>query len=606
MQAIGIDLGTTFSCVAAFQNGRPTIFHDGHHNTIPSVVAFQDGQRIVGWPARDIQLITPQQVVYDAKRLIGRKFDEEEVQNDIQNWPFTIKKGEGGLPKICVEENGKDIELFPEQISALVLRKLLMVANSKSTKDFKKAVITVPAYFNDAQRQATKVAGEIAGLEVLSTINEPTAAAIAYGLQNAARTQKVLVFDFGGGTLDVTILSLKVDGGRRDFDVLSTKGDLHLGGEDIDQALLKFILDDIKKKYNDDFSRDNRAKQQIRRKAEKAKIDLSSAIQVDVDFSYNGKNYKVQIKRSDLEYVCDDIFSRCIDPMDKALEAAKLETSQIDTVILVGGSTHIPAVKDLVEEYMGKKPYSPDDPSEAVALGAAIFAKKLVGGDDEVDDEGTIELIDKIGINDIVPRALGTTLVGDIFDIVVPEGAHIPGKWEKKYCTAYDNQTTMRNEVREVVDDENDKASKQHLLDVFTVSGIKPAPARSQSVIDRYEIDTSGTLKVTSIVESNGETYSTTIKGQQYQHSREDILAMRKDHEQYVKAEDEIKRRSNVLDQLEQMVAQRLREKSGTSSESKLRALLKETRTWINNNRSASLDTIDEKMKEVRRRMTSM
>ena len=609
MTTMGIDLGTTFSCVSIFRNRKAEVLtNDMGKNTTPSCVAFKDGERVVGEAARNYQLIDPHNCVYDAKRLIGRKFSEEQIQADIQTWPFQVKGDANDIPKIVVQENGKDAEFFAEQISAMVLRKMVQTANLHTTKDINRAVITVPAYFNNAQREATRAAARIAGLEVLSIINEPTAAAIAYGCIDRA-DQTILVYDLGGGTLDVTILKVVKNGSKRDFKVLATKGDVHLGGEDFDQILLQFSLEKLQKNYNVDLSRNGKARQTIRRACENAKKNLSQAISTNINFSINGTNYDIPITRSDFEYRCDDLLSRCTEPIDLALETAHLEPSDIDNIILVGGSSHIPWVKNSVEEYFdGKKAFFGLNPDEAVAQGAAIFAERLVKGEnsDDEDSEGFIEAVGDIEIYDIVPRALGTTTTGDVFTIIVPEGSAIPGEWSQTFSTASDNQTGMRNEIREEIIKDDTVSSHQHLLDVFQVSGIKPAPKGTQKVKDIYKIDRSGILHVESIVLASGESYKLDIKPQQYQHSADDIERMKAEHDRYVHAEDEIKRRANALDQIDQILLNKINEKKGTPSESRLRAYRQEVRQWIETNRQASLSEIDAKTREVKRRIASM
>ena len=609
MTTMGIDLGTTYSCVAIFRNGIAEVIpNDTGKKTTPSIVGFRDGERLVGDAARNYQLLDPHNCVYDAKRLIGRKFSEEQIQNDIQLWPFVVRGDSNDLPKIVVEENGKETEFFPEQISAMVLRKMMLTANSHSTRDIKRAVITVPAYFNNAQREATRAAAQIAGIEVLSIINEPTAAAIAYGCVDRS-DQTILVYDLGGGTLDVTILKVESKGKQRDFKVLATKGDVHLGGEDFDQIVLKYAMEKLKTAHNLDISRDGKARQIVRRASEEAKIILSLVVSTNIKFDLKGTHYEIPITRSEFEFRCDELLARCTEPIENALESAHLDSSQINTIILVGGSSHIPWVKASVEEFFdGKKAFFGLNPDEAVAQGAAIFAEKLVNGnhDDEDDDEGFIEAIGPMEIYDIVPRALGTTLVGDRFSIIVPEGSHIPGEWSEVFNTASDNQVSMKNEIREEIIKDDKVSSHQHLLDVFTVSGIKPAPKGTQKVKDIYRIDRSGILHVESIVLASGESYKLDIKPQQYQHSSADIQRMKADHDRYVHEENEIKRRANALDQLDTIIMQKINEKRGTPSESKLRSYRQEIRNWIENNRQATLPEIDAKMREVKRHINNL
>ena len=566
------------------------------------MVCFKDGERLVGEAARNAQLSNPQQTVYDSKRLIGRQYKEEQVQKDIQNWPFMVKEGSKGVPKIVVEEDGKDVEFFPEQISSMILRKLAGCVKSKKG-NIKKAVITVPAYFNNSQREMTKKAGEIAGLDVIGIINEPTAAAIAYGFQDKGSNKKILVYDIGGGTLDVTILQLNKRGEKTDFDVIATKGNLHLGGEDFDQVMMEFILNKLKKTQRVDFSTNNKVKQIIRRECEETKKRLSTAAVTDMSFKYEGREYKVTVTRSDFEFQCDALISSCTQPIEDALEQAELDIPDIDDIILVGGSSRIPMIQSMVQEYFnGKKPFFGLNPDEAVAQGAAIYAAKIVGeeeGDDD-DEDGFISLIE---VSDMVTFPLGTRLIGDRFDIIVKEKSKIPGTWSSTYFTVYDDQESMLNEIREGYDP---VASKNHLLDQFTVTGIPKGPARSQRVVDKYEIDRSGILKVTSTVVSNGISKSLTIKRDSYQHTEAEIEAMKADCAKYAEREREIAEKARKLDEIEDYVYKRINEKRGTSSERKLRTLLTEVQDWISSNRSASLSEISNKYDEVKRKAMRM
>jgi molecular chaperone DnaK (HSP70) len=599
---MGIDLGTTYSCIAVYRNGRAEVIPNDMGKMItPSMVCFKDGERLVGEQAKIHQFSYTNQTIYDSKRLIGRQIDEEQVQKDIQYWPFTVVEGDKKVPKIQVEENGKNVEFFPEQISSMILRKLAGFAKAKCPGITNKAVITVPAYFNNSQREATKLAGKIAGLDVIGIINEPTAAAIAYGFQERGVNKNILVYDLGGGTLDVTILKVHKKGEKIDFDVLATKGNLHLGGEDFDQTLLDYVINKLKNKLN--FTRNGKLKEIVRRACEETKKRLSSVRVADISFRYNDTDYKIPITKEEFQMRCDDVISECTEPIQDALDQAGLDIGDINDVILVGGSTRIPMIQTMVKDFFdGKKPFFGLNPDEAVAQGAAIYAQKICG-ENEDDDDGEGGYISLIEVSDMVTFPIGTTLIGNRFSTIIKEKSKIPGVWTGTFFTAHDNQTRMLNEIREGF---SEVASENHLLDKFTITDIPPGPAGSQKVIDKYEIDNSGILKVTSTVVSNGITKSLTIQRASYQHTESEIAAMKADCERYIQREKEITEKAAKLDEIETYVYSKIKETTNAIRRSKLDNLLISVKEWISINRNVSLEEIARKFNEVKKKADSL
>jgi heat shock protein 1/8 len=373
VNAIGIDLGTTYSCVGVFQNGKVEIIaNDQGNRTTPSYVAFTDTERIIGDGAKNQVAMNPHNTVFDAKRLIGRKFDDAAVQSDMKHWPFKVISADGGRPKVQVEFKGETKEFFPEEISSMVLTKMKETAEAFLGQAVKDAVVTVPAYFNDSQRQATKDAGAIAGLNVLRIINEPTAAAIAYGLDKKGTGERnVLIFDLGGGTFDVSILTIE-DG---IFEVKSTAGDTHLGGEDFDGRLVEHFINQFKREYCKDIRSSPRALQRLRTAAERAKRTLSSSTEtvIEIDSLFDGINFHSKITRARFEELCADLFRNTMDPVEKALRDAKLDKALIHDIVLVGGSTRVPKIQELLKEFFNGKELSNINPDEAVASGAAEY-----------------------------------------------------------------------------------------------------------------------------------------------------------------------------------------------------------------------------------------
>jgi len=541
--AIGIDLGTTYSCVATYENAVEIIANEQGNRVTPSFVAFTDKERLIGDAAKNQAALNPANTVFDAKRLIGRRFDEQTVQNDIKSWPFKVVDRNGN-PFVEVQYLNETKQFSPQEISAMVLVKMKEIAEAKLAQKVDKAVITVPAYFNDSQRQATKDAGSIAGLNVLRIINEPTAAAIAYGL-GAGKTEEekhVLIFDLGGGTFDVSLLSIQ--GGV--FNVKATAGDTHLGGQDFDTNLLNSFQEDFKKKTGKDISGDARALRRLRTAAERAKRTLSSAAQtsVEVDSLFEGEDFSLTLTRAKFEALNSKLFKSTIDPVEKVLKDASIDKSKVDEIVLVGGSTRIPKVQSLLSDFFnGKKLEKSINPDEAVAHGAAVQGAILTGQ----ATEGAEDIL----LLDVVPLSLGVAMEGNIFAPVVPRNTTVPTLKRRTFTTVGDHQTTVQFPVYQ---GERTNCTENSLLGEFDLQGIPPMRAGEPVLEAVFEVDANGILKVTASEKSTGRSANITISNAVGKLTNEDIEKMISDAENFKAQDQDFAKRHEAKQHLESYV----------------------------------------------------
>ncbi|KAJ9273634.1 hypothetical protein DTO212C5_268 [Paecilomyces variotii] len=582
--AVGIDLGTTYSCVGVYRDDRIEIIaNDQGNRTTPSFVAFTDTERLIGDAAKNQVAMNPSNTVFDAKRLIGRKFSDPEVQADMKHFPFKVVD-KNGKPVVEVEFKGETKQFTPEEISSMVLTKMRETAESYLGGTVNNAVVTVPAYFNDSQRQATKDAGLIAGLNVLRIINEPTAAAIAYGLDKKAEGERnVLIFDLGGGTFDVSLLTIE----EGIFEVKSTAGDTHLGGEDFDNRLVNHF----------DLTTNARALRRLRTACERAKRTLSSSAQtsIEIDSLYEGIDFYTSITRARFEELCQDLFRSTMDPVERVLRDAKVDKSSVHEIVLVGGSTRIPKIQKLVSDFFNKEPNKSINPDEAVAYGAAVQAAILSG---DTSSKSTNEIL----LLDVAPLSVGIETAGGVMTPLIKRNTTIPTKKSETFSTYSDNQPGV---LIQVYEGERARTKDNNLLGKFELTGIPPAPRGVPQIEVTFDVDANGIMNVSAVEKGTGKSNKITITNDKGRLSKEDIERMLAEAEKY-KAEDEAEagriQAKNGLESYAYSLKNTLNEGQlniSAGDKEKLQAEIEKTISWLDSNQTATKEEYESTQKEL-------